>query len=166
MGRTHTLPRAGTLPRHPLPPPHLLELVHQLFGVHLHGGERVLVLSQLEHLDGHLAAGEHGAHLLLLVRGVLARLRRARSGIGTWWSPAWHPHPIPPGETESPAPYRVRGTTSVPSHVGAVTPSPPRHPRCTGCSAARSSPAATAPAPASAGSAAPPRSAPPASPAR
>lgn len=83
-----TAPRAGT-PCPPPAPPHLLELVHQLLGVHLHGGQRVLVLGQLEHLDGHLPAGEHGAHLLLLVRGVFPGLRRARGGVGIWGCCPW-----------------------------------------------------------------------------
>ena len=52
----------------------LSELLVELAGVHLGGGEDVLVLGEVEHLDALVTAGPPRRPAVLLVRGVLARL--------------------------------------------------------------------------------------------
>ena len=52
----------------------LSELLVEFSGVHLGGGEDVLVLREVEHLDALVSAGPPRRPAVLLVRGVLARL--------------------------------------------------------------------------------------------
>lgn len=51
---------------------YLLELVGQFFRVQLDRRQRLLVLCQVEHLDG---VGKHRTHLLLLVCCIFTRLQ-------------------------------------------------------------------------------------------